>query len=129
MDIIRKQIHSRLFGDGYTPPSSHRSIAPSSAGAEHCDELFNFSEFEEVDLIALQTTPEEFKEPDMDVGKFELQTVSANCTPEAIDELKELRLRQLNVRTTLPFCLFVSASMATEFEGQLIRAVQQGPSP
>ena len=98
MDVVRKQIQG-MFGEGYTPPSTHRSVAPSSVVSFHGSEPWE--EHEEVDLIALQTTPDEFQQATFDVGKFELQTVSANCTPEAIDELKELRLRQLHVRTPL----------------------------
>lgn len=101
MDVFRKQIQG-MFGEGYTPPSTHRSVAPSSVFS-FGDALEHLEEQEEVDLIALQTTPEEFQQADIDVGKFELQAVSGNCTPEAIDELKELRLRQLHVR----FCAYL----------------------
>lgn len=96
MEVVRKQIQV-MFGESYTPPSTHRSVAPSSVVS--FQETEHGEEHEEVDLIALQTTPEAFQQPDVDVGKFELQTISANCIPEAINELKELRLRQLHVST------------------------------
>lgn len=53
---------------------------------------------EEFDLIALTSTPEQFKEPEFDVVTFELKNLPAQCTLAAIDELKELRQRQLDVR-------------------------------
>ena len=97
MEAVRKQFQG-MFGEGYTP-SSNRSVAPSSVRSFQQDGSEHWEEHEEVDLIALQTTPEEFQQATIDVGKFELQIVSANCTPEAIVELKELRLRQLHVCT------------------------------
>lgn len=57
---------------------------------------------EEFDLIALTTTPEQFKDPDFDVVTFELKNLPAQCTLAAIDELKDLRQRQLDVRLPNP---------------------------
>ena len=54
---------------------------------------------EEVDLIALQSTPEEFIRKDCDVLAFELNNLSAQYTTEEIAEVKELRERQLDVRS------------------------------
>lgn len=53
---------------------------------------------EEFDLIALTSTPEQFKEPEFDVSSFELKNLPSQCTLAAIDELKDLRQRQLDVR-------------------------------
>eukprot|EP00892_Ulva_mutabilis_P012693 jgi/Ulvmu1/9797/UM056_0037.1 len=53
---------------------------------------------EEFDLIALTSTPEQFKEPEFDVNTFELNNLPAQSTLPAIDELKELRQRQLDVQ-------------------------------
>jgi hypothetical protein len=53
---------------------------------------------QEVDLIALQTTPEQFQKAEFDVGTFELSNIGAQCTPASIAELRDLRERQLHVR-------------------------------
>lgn len=56
---------------------------------------------EEFDLIALTSTPEEFKDPEFNVTTFELKNLPAQCTLADIDELKELRQRQLDVSPVL----------------------------
>ena len=53
---------------------------------------------EEVDLIALKSTPQVFHEEECDVLKYELDSLSTDYTQEEISEVKELRQRQLDVR-------------------------------
>lgn len=68
---------------------------PAQADAEEEPE-------EEFDLVALQSTPDVFMTEDCDVMSFELNSLSARYTLAEIEEVKELRHRQLHVRAPAP---------------------------
>lgn len=53
---------------------------------------------EDIDLIALQSTPAEFLEAECDVARFELHALGARFTAADITAVKDLRQRQLDAR-------------------------------
>jgi hypothetical protein len=77
-----------------------RTLAPkesTSSSVYACDDQEEEAH-EEIDLIALKSTPDVFQNDACDVMAFELSNLSARYTSEEIREVKELRKRQLDVR-------------------------------